>query len=103
MAADAAKMGYKGPHEVTFGKKSLRISGPGSERVGFTSPRWQQALAESGVIMDDLRPVTAVKEVTKPGCERNMFTEVAHVRLEAFERDRLAHLDVSTQAICRCL
>jgi len=59
MAADAAKMGYKGPHEVTFGKKSLRISGPGSERVGFTSPRWQQALAESGVIMD--KSVLAIK------------------------------------------
>jgi hypothetical protein len=90
--ADSKATGYHGAHEVILGKKSLRMC-PEGERVSFNSPRFQQALAESGARLDDLRPVQNVKEVTKPGCERQMFREVAHVRLEAFERDRLAHLD----------
>lgn len=96
-SAPDPKTGYLGPHEVVVGKKSLRMC-PGGERVGFNSPRFQQALAESGVRLDDLRPVRTVKEVTKPGCEQKMFREVAHVRLEAFERDRLAHVDAVLRA-----
>ncbi len=96
-APDPKTAGYVGPHEVVVGKKSLRMC-PGGDRVSFNSPRFKQALTESGVRLDDLRPVRAVKEVTKPGCERNMFREVAHVRLEAFERDRLAHLDAVLRA-----
>lgn len=96
-AAADAKKGYCGPHDVVVGKKSLRVCS-GGERVSFTSPRFSQALAESGVRLDDLRPVRNVKEVTKPGCEHKMFREVAHVRLSAFERDRLAHVDAVLRA-----
>eukprot|EP01043_Picozoa_sp_COSAG02_P009784 COSAG02_NODE_336_length_24344_cov_63.239101_3_plen_574_part_00 len=96
-APDAKTAGYVGPHEVVVGKKSLRMC-PGGDRVSFNSPRFRQALTESGVRLEDLRPVRAVKEVTKPGCEQNMFREVAHVRLEAFERDRLAHVDAVLRA-----
>lgn len=92
-----AKIGYVGPHEVVVGKKSLRLC-PGGERVSFNSPRFRRALAESGVRLDDLRPVRNVKQVTKPGCEQQLFREVAHVRLAAFERDRLAHVDAVLRA-----
>lgn len=96
-AATEPKTGYFGPHQVVVGKKSLRLCGDG-ERVSFNSPRFQQALAESGVRLDDLKPVQNVKEVTKPGCEQNMFREVAHVRLAAFEQDRLGHIDAVLRA-----
>ena len=96
-AATEPKTGYFGPHQVVVGKKSLRLCS-GGERISFNSPRFQQALAQSGVCLEDLRPVENVKEVTKPGCEQRMFREVAHVRLAAFEQDRLGHLDAVLQA-----
>ena len=95
MEAAGQDAGYQGPHLVTIKHNHLTLApfGGAAAKVRLDSPRFQQSLGECGVLLDDLYPVTDVKQLTKPGCERGMFTEVAHVRLAAYERDRLAHLD----------